>query len=110
MSDSRPYRHFRMFEKFHHKSNVWRGLTHLIDEHHLSDHERRQHESDSKTTKHNKREPRNGSCCLELNNHSLKKLVGNINYSRESEYRGKVGPNEGQRIDFGRFVLEILSR
>jgi hypothetical protein len=60
-----------VLEKFHDKTNVGRGLAHIVYEHHLPDHERGQNQSDSKAAEHNEWEPRDVSCSLQLNDACL---------------------------------------
>ena len=99
-----------MLEEFHDKSNIRRGLTHLVDQDHLSDHQRGEKKSDTETAHYDKGEPGNACSPLKFNDTTLYyKRVRFLNsYSCECEDRGKIGPNEGQTVDLWRLILKVL--
>ena len=63
-----------MLVELHDKADVRGGLTHLIDQDHLPDHQRCEEEADSKTAHNDKGEPRDSGSCLHLDNPGLKMM------------------------------------
>ena len=64
-----------MFEELHDQANIGRGLPHLVDEDHLSNHQRRQDQAHAETAHDNEREPGNCGGRLQLDNPGLVLLV-----------------------------------